>query len=85
MGYYINTLQEGSYYELDGRRLLFVGKQGSIFYFHVCKMDDWSFEYEPTEERVGFISKELYYIKRVQDCSPSGFLKPIGRDRVFQR
>ena len=85
MGYYISTLQQGKLYELDGVRLEFTNKRGRLFYFYIHKLDETGFLYEKTERVVSYSSKELNYIKRVQECSPSGMLKRIGREKVFAR
>jgi hypothetical protein len=85
MGYYLNVLQEGQIYELDGQRLQFIEKVGEWFYFYVCKMDEWTFNYEPTNEKVFYSSKELAYIKRVRDFQTGAGLRKIGKDKVFPR
>lgn len=85
MGYYVNALQEGSMYDLGGMRLEFSKKVGKLFYFYIYKLDDFGFTYEKTNSAVSYSSKELTYIKRVQECSPSGMLKRIGREKVFAR
>lgn len=85
MGYYVNTLQESSMYDLGGMRLEFSKKVGKLFYFYIYKFNDDLFDYEKTDLLVSYSNKELTYIKRVQECSPSGMLKRIGREKVFAR
>jgi hypothetical protein len=85
MGYYINVLQQGYQYELEGKRLLFDKKVGKDYYFYTCEYDEWSFDYTPTKLLVSYTNKELQYIKRIQVCSKNGALKQIGRDKVFAR
>jgi hypothetical protein len=85
MGYYINTLQEGCEYELDGRHLQFMQKLDNQYYFYVCEYDEWSFRYIPTAVIASYSIKELAYIKRVQDQPIRFGLRRIGRDKVFPR
>ena len=85
MGYYINTLQQGCEYELDGRHLQFIQKLGKQYYFYVCEYDEWAFRYIPTKLIVFYKGKELTYIKRVQDQPIKVGLRKIGRDKVFPR
>lgn len=85
MGYYINVLQKGQMYELEGQKLQFIEKVDKWFYFYTCKMDERTFNYEPTNEKVFFTSKELTYIKRVQDQPIRDGLHRIGREKVFPR
>ena len=85
MGYYINTLQEGCLYDLGGMRLEFSTKVGKLFYFYIYKLDDFGFTYEKTNSLVSYSSKELTYIRRVQECSPQGLLRKVGKDKVFSR
>lgn len=85
MGYYINVLQEGKLYELNGLRLEYLSKRGKLFYFYIYKLNEDNFLYEKTDMVVSYSSKDLTYIKRVQECSPIGMLKRIGRDKVFAR
>jgi hypothetical protein len=85
MGYYIRILQEGKMYELDGKKLQFIEKYGQFYYFNVCKYDEYTLKYEPTNERLPFTRKEIEYIKRLQDEPMKVGLRKIGRDKVFQR
>lgn len=85
MGYYLNVLQQGQMYELDGQRLQFIEKVGKSFYFYTCKMDEWTFNYEPTTEQVAFTSDEMNFIRRVQDEPIKHGLRRIGREKVFPR
>ena len=85
MGYYVNALQEGSMYDLGGMRLEFSTKVGKLFYFYIYKLDDFGFTYEKTNSLVSYSSKELTYIRRIQECSPQGLLRKIGKDKVFSR
>jgi hypothetical protein len=85
MGYYLNTLQKGKMYELDGQKLQFIGKFGTRYYFYKCKMDEWSFEYEPTTQKASFTNEEMTYIKRIQENSTVGVLRKIGKDKVFPK
>ena len=85
MGYYINTLQEGCEYELDGRHLQFMQKLDNLYYFYVCEYDEWSFRHIPTAVIACYTIKELTYIKRVQDQPIRVGLRRIGRDKVFPR
>jgi hypothetical protein len=85
MGYYVNALQEGCLYDLGGMRLEFSKKVGKLFYFYIHKLDDFGFTYEKTNNMVSYNNKELTYIRRIQECSPKGTLKKIGKDRVFSR
>ena len=85
MGYYINVLQQGVQYELDGQRLEFIQKLDGLYYFYLCKQDDWDMNYKPTELIYSYSSKEIEFIKRIQGLSPKGVLKRIGKDKVFNR
>lgn len=85
MGYYINALQQGKMYDLDGLRLEFSEKIGKLYYFYIHKLDELGFNYNKTDLVVSYSSKELNYIKRVQDCTTKGLLKRIGKDKVFPR
>ena len=85
MGYYLNVLQKGQMYELDGQKLEFIEKYGSRFYFYVCKMDEWSFKYIKTNEKKSFEHKEINFIKRFQDEPQKIGLRKVGRDKVFPR
>lgn len=83
MWYYINKLQKGYKYKLEEKIIEFIEKKQDLYYFYVCKSDEWSFEYIPTPLILCYKSKELNYIKKVQECSKKGTLKRIGRDKVF--
>lgn len=85
MGYYLNVLQKGQMYNLGGQRLQFIEKAGKLFCFYICKMDEWTFTYEPTEEQVLFTSEEINFIRRVQDEPIKYGLRKIGKDKVFPR
>ena len=85
MGYYLNVLQEGAIYDLDGQKLKFIQKIDGAYYFHVCKYDEWSLNYIPTDLVASYDIKEINYIKRFQSCSPKGALKRIGKDKVFSK
>ncbi len=85
MGYYLNCLQQGKMYELDGQKLQFIEKVGGSFYFYVCKVDDWTFNYTPTEETVSLSVKEMTYIKRFDQEPTQVRLRKIGKDKVFPR
>ena len=85
MGYYISVLKQGQLYELDGIRLEFAQKTRGLYYFYIYKFDSSTFAYNRTDLLVSYKSKELNYLKRVQECSPKGVLKRIGRDKVFAR
>ena len=85
MGYYLNTLIKGEKYELDGQKLEFSSKVGKLYYFYRYSYDENTFTYNKTDNMVSFSIKELNYLKRLQECSPIGMLKAIGRDKVFQR
>ena len=85
MGYYINTLQEGYEYELNGQHLQFMQKLDNRYYFYVCEYDEWSFRYIPTALIASFTIKELNYIKRVQDQPIRVGLRKIGKEKVFPR
>ena len=84
MGYYINVLQKGEKYTLNGETIEFIEKQGSRFYFYLCKYDMETFRHIRTNEKVGFLLSEINYIKRFQQ-STNGLLKRIGKDKVFAR
>jgi hypothetical protein len=83
MGYYLNVLQEGAKYELDGERLVFIGKKNNLYYFYLCKYDSSCFDYVKTNDTVLYKIRELNFIKKVQDGSIA--LRRIGRDKVFGR
>ena len=85
MGYYLNVLQQGKMYELDGQKLQFIEKVGSWYYFYICKMDEWTFEYEPTDEKTFFTIDQMNYIKRIQAETKNIGLRKIGKDKVFPR
>ena len=85
MGYYVNTLQQGASYQLNGQRLVYMQKIDGRFYFYLCKYDENWLDYIQTDELVSFSFKELNYIKRLQECSSKGSLKPIGKEKVFAR
>lgn len=85
MGYYINVLTKGKKYDLDGQKLLFIDKVSEYFRFYKCKMDEWSFRYEPTSELVEFDRKEINFIKPFHDEQNQRCLTIIGRDKVFKR
>ena len=85
MGYYLNVLQQGEMYELNGQKLQFIERNGTHYYFFVCKMGEWTFRYEPTNEKVLFTSKELNYIKRFGTGNTNFGLKVAGKDKVFPR
>jgi hypothetical protein len=85
MGYYLNVLQEGCQYELDGQRLQFIQKLDKQYYFYICEYDEWSFKHIPTAVIMSFSIKELAYIKRVQEFSSNVKLRRIGKDKVFNR
>lgn len=85
MGYFIDVLQKGTQYELDGKRMEFVEKKGRLFYFYLYEYDGITFSYNKTDYLLNYTSKEIYFIKRVQECSPKGCLRAIGRDRIFAR
>ena len=85
MGYYVSVLQKGVQYELEGRRLEFVEKTRNLYWFYLCKKDEWSLDYERTDEMVSYTFKELNFLKRINECSARGTLKPIGKDKVFKR
>ena len=59
MGYFINTLQEGCEYELEGKHLRFMQKLDNRYYFYVCEYDEWSFKYIPTALIASYSIKEL--------------------------
>lgn len=84
MGYYLSVLKKGQVYELDGQKIQFVEKVGKWFYFYVCKMNEWSFKYEPTDEKISFTLEQINYIKRTYQ-KPNNGLRMIGRDKVFPR
>ena len=85
MGYYINVIQKGVQYELDGVRLEFVEKGKKLYYFYLCKKDEWSFDYQRTDEMVSYTKEELNFLKRINECSARGTLKRIGKDKAFKR
>lgn len=85
MGYYLNVLQQGKMYELDGQKLQFIEKVGNWYYFYICKMDEWTFEYEPTDEKTFFTIDQMNYIKRIQAETKNIGLRKIGKDKVFPR
>lgn len=85
MGYFINILQEGCEYELDGHHLQFIQKLDNHYYFYICEYDEWSFKYIPTAVIASYSIKELNYIKRVQDQPIRFGLRRIGKEKVFQR
>lgn len=85
MGYYLNVLRKGQMYELDGQKLQFTEKVGKRFYFYSCKMNDWLFRYEPTNDKISFTSEEINFIRRVQDEPIKSGLRKIGREKVFPR
>ena len=85
MGYFINTLQEGCEYKLDGKHLQFMQKLDNRYYFYVCEYDEWSFRYIPTALIASFTIKELTYIKRVQGEPRRVGLRKIGKEKVFPR
>lgn len=85
MGYYINTLQEGCEYELDGKHLQFMQKLDNRYYFYVCEYDEWAFRYIPTTLIASFTINELTYIKRVQGEPRRVGLRKIGKEKVFPR
>jgi hypothetical protein len=85
MGYYVNSLQKGTLYELGGMRLEFVEKNGRSFYFYIYRFNEDIYGYEKANSMISYTSKELTYIRRIQECSPKGMLKCIGRDRVFAK
>jgi hypothetical protein len=77
MWYFINKLQEGRRYNLNGQVLEFIEQSGEFYYFYVCKYNEWSFDYELTEEAVLYTDKELTYIKKIQEPIAKGILKKI--------
>lgn len=83
MGYYLNVLQEGAKYELNGERLVFIGKKNNLYCFYLCKYDSDSFDYVKTKTTVSYKIRELEFIKKVQERSVA--LRRIGRDKVFGR
>lgn len=72
-------------YELDGQKLQFIEKFANRYYFHICKMDEWSFKYLPTGETTSFNIKEINYIKRFENGTKRFGLKRIGKEKVFPR
>ena len=84
MGYYLNTLIQGEQYELNGQKLEFYNKANGLFYFYRYVYDEDNFNHKKTNELVSFTFKELNYLKRIQQCSPHGSLRPIGRDKVWK-
>lgn len=84
MGYYLSVLKKGQVYELDGQKIQFVEKVGKWFYFYACKMNEWNFKYEPTDEKISFTLQQINYIKRAYQTYNNG-LRKIGRDKVFPR
>lgn len=85
MGYYISTLKKGKKYELDGKTIEFIQKLHDLYYFYICEMDEWEFDFKPTPSIVFYTSKEIEYIKRVQDGSARSNLRCVGKDKVFPR
>jgi hypothetical protein len=85
MGYFINTLQEGCEYELDGKHLQFMQKLDNRYYFYVCEYDEWSFRYIPTAMIVSYAIKELAFIKRVGESKKNIKLRRIGKEKVFPK
>lgn len=85
MGYFINTLQEGCQYELDGKHLQYMQKIDNEYYFYVCEYDEWSFKYIPTALIASYSIKELTFIKRSKDQPNIVGLRKIGKDKVFPR
>jgi hypothetical protein len=85
MGYFINKLQEGCQYELDGKHLQYMQKIDNEYYFYVCEYDEWSFKYIPTALIASYSIKELTFIKRSKDQPNIVGLHRIGKDKVFQR
>lgn len=84
MGYYLNTLIQGQQYELNGQKLEFYNKSNGLFYFYRYIYDEDSFKHKKTNELVSFTFKELNYLKRVQEYPSFGYLKKIGRDKVWK-
>ena len=72
-------------YELDGQKLQFVEKDGNRYYFYICRMDEWTFRYMPTEEKTSFHIKEINFIKRFQNEHTTIGLKRMGKDKVFPK
>ena len=85
MGYYVNILQKGQIYELDGQKLQYIEEIDKWHYFYICKMDEWTFDYEPTTEKRFYRLKDLAYLKRVDNGKASFGLRQIGRDKAFPR
>lgn len=85
MGYYINILQEGCQYELDGKYLEFLQKLDNQYYFYICEYDEWAFRHIPTAVIASYTAKQLEYIKRVQGGQKKIRLKKIGREKVFPK
>jgi hypothetical protein len=85
MGYHISVLQKGVQYEVEGTRIEFIQKMDGIYYFYLCKKDEWGFDYKRTDLIVSYTSKDIEFIKRIQSEPPKGLLKRIGKDKVFNR
>lgn len=86
MGYYINVLQKGAIYELNGEYIKFVKKDGNLFYFYSCKrLNPFDFSFTKLNEVCIYTEREIYYIKKVNDCAKKGQLKKIGKEKVFPR
>ena len=85
MGYFLNVLRQGQMYDLNGEKIVFIQKVGRLYYFYVCKYNEWTFKFEPTEEKTSFTIKEINYIKRAQNEQNEIGLRKIGRDKVFPR
>jgi hypothetical protein len=67
MWYFINKLQEGRKYNLNGQVLEFIEKSANFYYFYICKYNEWTFENERTDEAVLYTEAELSYIKKIQE------------------
>lgn len=85
MGYYINVLMPGKMYELDGQRLQYIEKVDKWYYFYLCKMDELTLDYVPTNEKRFYRLKDLTYLKRVENGKASVCLRQIGKDKVYKR
>lgn len=77
MWYFINKLQEGKKYNLNGQVIKFIEQSKKFYYFYICEYNEWSFEYEPTEELILYTEKDLVYIKKMQEPIAKGILKKI--------
>ena len=85
MGYYLNILKPGQIYELDGIKLQFIEKIDKWYYFYICKLNELTFNYEPTKEKRFYKLKDLAYLKRVDNGKEGFNLRQIGKDKVFPR